>query len=168
MRILHTITMNTSYRPTRSYRPSILLHLFLATFWCTNCLATTSFDNDGLYAGLLNKDMESGLDSLVVKSQEFNLVTRQSNASVQLSDNSIVPKDIIPGTTDFWTFSPKLLNVSSSSTLYITINVCTQPFPKIGLNATEVYANETLPPLQFYISEDSLNSRPGPGSDSSL
>ncbi len=160
--------MNTSYRPIRSYRASTLMYLFLAIFWCTNCLASTSLDNDGLYSGLLNKDMESGLDSLLVKSQEFNLATRQSNESVQLSDNSVVPKNIIPGTTDFWTFSPKLLNVSSSSTLYITISVCTQPFPNVGLNATEVYANETLPPLQLYISQESSNSRPGPGSDSSL
>ena len=86
----------------------------------------------------------------------------------QLSDNSIVPKTINPGTTDFWTFSPSSLNVSSSSTLYITINVCTQPFPKVGLNATEIYANETLPSLQLYISQDSSNPQPGPASDPSL
>ena len=168
MRILHFITMKVSYQPTRSYRLSILLYLFLATFWCTNSRASTSLENDGLLTGLLNKDIGSGLDSLLVESQKSSLVTRQSNESVQLSDNSIVPKNINPGTTDFWIFSPSLLKISSTSTLYITINVCTQPFPKVGLNATEIYANETLPPLQLYISQDSSNPQPGPGSDPSL
>jgi hypothetical protein len=168
MRILQIITMKTSHQLTRSYIPSTLLYLFLVTFWYTNCLASTSLEMDGLLPESLNKDVGSGLDSLLVESHEFNLVTRQSNESVQLSDNSIVPKDINPGTSDFWTFSPSLLKVSSSSTLYITISVCTQPFPKVGLNATEIYTNETLPPLQLYISQDSSNPKPGPGSNSSL
>lgn len=160
--------MNASHRPTRSYRPSILLYLFLATFWTSNCLASASSENDLLYNGILSSDIGTTLDSAILESHEFNLVTRQSNESVLLSDNSIVPKDINPGTTDFWTFSPSSLNISGSPTLYITISACTQPFPKVGLNATQVYASETLPSLQLYISTDSSNPKPGPDSDTSL
>lgn len=160
--------MNPLHQWKRSYIPSTLLYLLLVTLWCKICRASTSVENTALLTGSLNKDPGSNLNALLVEPHEFNLVARQSNESVQLSNNSTVSMNINPGTTDFWTFSPSLLKVSSSSTLYITISVCTQPFPKVGLNATEIYANETLPPLQLYISQNSSNPRPGPASDSSL
>src|SRR5437667_5644882 len=166
MWVLYSTSMNAQHRPTRSYRPSTLSYLFLATFWSMNCLASNTFEQDGLYTGLLSSDTRSSMDTSVKDSHPFNLVTRQSNESVQLADNSIVPKEIFPGTTDFWTFSPSLQNVSASSTLYITVSACTQPFPKIGLNATQIYTNETLPPLQLYISIDPSNPRPDPSSSS--
>jgi hypothetical protein len=121
-----------------------------------------------LYDGVFNNDAATTLDSLRHESHEFSLVSRQSNESAQLSDNSIVPKTIAPGATDFWTFSPSLLNIHGSPTLYITISACTQPSPASGLNATQIYASENLPSLQLYISTDSTNTKPGPDSDASL
>jgi len=121
-----------------------------------------------LYNGVFNSDTATTLDSLQQELHEFSLVTRQSNESAQLSDNSIVSKTIAPGATDFWTFSPSLLNIHGSPTLYITISACTQPSPLPGLNATQIYASENLPSLQLYISTDSTNTKPGPDSDASL
>jgi hypothetical protein len=118
-----------------------------------------------MYRGLLSDDTGMGLESLLLDSHESHLVTRQSNESIPLSDNSIVPMGINPGTTDFWTFSPAQNNISGTTTVYITISACTQPFPKSGLNATQIYTNQTLPALQLYISTDASNTRPGPDTD---
>jgi len=93
------------------------------------------------------------------------LVARQSNESITLPANAIVSHDISPETTNFWTLSLAHLNVSGSEMVYITVSICTQPFPRPGLNATQVYLTETLPPLQIYVSMDGANSRPGPGSN---
>jgi Stretch-activated Ca2+-permeable channel component len=104
-------------------------------------------------------------DVLQQRDLSHDLVTRQSNESTQLQPNAITSKDISPATTDFWTFPTSQLNLTGSTTVYFTVSVCTQPFPRPGLNATQIYLNETLPPLQIHVS---ANSRPGPGSNSSV
>jgi Stretch-activated Ca2+-permeable channel component len=114
---------------------------------------------------MYEREISPALDSLQLDTTHFHLVSRQSNASLQLTDNAIVAMNIVPGAIDFWTFSPSSLNISGGASLYITVSTCTQPFPKAGLNATQVYASGAPPALQLYVSRDSSNSRPGPGSD---
>ena len=150
---------------SQSRRPISLLCLFLATFLAALCLASNSFPNDVVYRGVLGENSETGFEPLLLETHESHLVTRQSNQSIPLSDNSIVPMGINPGTTDFWTFSPSQLNISGPTTVHITVSACTQPFPKSGLNATKVYANQTLPALQLYVSTNKSNPRPGPDTD---
>jgi len=150
---------------SRSSRPITVLCLFLATLLATFCRASNSFQNDIMYSGLLDEDTGTIFESLLLDLQESHLVTRQSNESIPLSDNSIVPMGINPGTTDFWTFSPSQNNISGTTNVYITVSACTQPFPKSGLNATQIYTNQTLPALQLYISTDASNTRPGPDTD---
>jgi hypothetical protein len=166
MRILHLRI--PSNRAKSLQRRSILLYLLLAAILSTLCLASESFTDVILYNDLLGMDIGSVLDSLPLLGHENHLVSRQSNESRQLQDDSIVPIEILPGTTEFWTFSPSFLNLTQSSTgstLYITVSACTQPFPKVGLNATEIYAKGSPPALQLYLSKDSSNSRPGPHAD---
>jgi Stretch-activated Ca2+-permeable channel component len=146
----------------------ILLFLLLATSFLPPCLASESFADVILYDDVLGMDIGSAFEALPLLRRESHLVARQSNESRQLSDNSIVPIEILPGTTEYWTFSPSFLNFTKNytgSTLYITVGACTQPFPKVGLNATEIYAKESPPTLQLYYSTDSANTRPGPHSD---
>lgn len=165
MRIQFCISMIPRKAHKRPCRPVTLLCLFLATFCATLCRAENSFPNDVMYRGLQGEDTGKGLESLLLDAQGSHLVTRQSNESIPLSDNSIVAMAINPGTTDFWTFSPSVLKISGPTTVYITISACTQPSPKSGLNATEIYTNQTLPALQMYISTDASNTRPGPDTD---
>ena len=167
MQILFFVSMIASYSAVRPRRLTNLLYLFLVTCFSVACLATTLSTNDVWINELSDSGSGVTLDHILLDSHTNILVTRQSNESVQLGDNSIVTKEISPGAADFWTFSPSLLNISGSSTLYITVSACTQPSPNAGLNATQIYANETLPPLQLYVSSDSSNPRPGPTSDSS-
>ena len=124
-----------------------------------------------IYNDLLPVDAGTLIDSVSINVHESHLVARQSNVSTPLGNNAVVGMDLAPGTTDFWTFSPSLLNITdttNTTTLYITVNTCTQPFPKPGLNATEVYAKGELPPLQLYVSTSPANKLPGPSADSSL
>jgi hypothetical protein len=110
---------------------------------------------------MLDMDI-SVIDSLLDGNQP-HLVARQSNVSVELADNSVVGMDIDPASTNFWTFP---VNTTShlGDQIYITISACTQPSPNVNLNATEVYAKGSPPPLQLYVSTDPSNTRPGPGS----
>jgi hypothetical protein len=149
-------------------RQFILLFLLLATTFSTLCLGSESFADVILYNDLLGVDIGSAFEALPLLGRDSHLVARQSNESRQLEDNSIVPIEILPGTTEYWTFSPSFLNLTNNytgSTLYITVGACTQPFPKVGLNATEIYAKESPPALQLYYSTDPANTRPGPHSD---
>lgn len=165
MRLPFPLSMIPHTARNQFRRPTILLFLFLATFGTTLCRATNSFTNDVMYGGLLGEDTGTGFEPLLLDAHESHLVTRQSNESIPLSDNSIVAMLINPGTTDFWTFSPSNLKINGPTTLYITISTCTQPSPQSGLNATEIYANQTLPALQLYVSTDASNTRPGPDTD---
>ena len=152
------------------HRSIILRWLFLATIASSCCLATSSFPDSPIYGELSNLDSGGIIDSLSLGIQKSHLVVRQSNESNPLSDNAVIGMDLAPGTTDFWTFSPSQLNVTNeggSITLYITVNTCTQPFPKAGLNATQIYQQSVLPPLSLYVSTDPSNKLPGPSADSS-
>jgi len=145
--------------------------LFLVT-WLSllNCLASAGFEQqqDGVnvFEALLGNTGESlpQLANGVVGSQ--HLTARQLNATFDLNDNSSITREIAPANIDYWTFSPSRLNVTAGSSLYLTLSVCTQPFPRPGVNATEVYTSQTLPPLQLYVSTDVSNTHPGPGVDS--
>ena len=145
-------------------RPSFV-HLFLATFYALTLLASPhqhgAIYDDPLLLGILPNSPVP----VQQRDPSHQLIARQSNESTSLPANAIVSKDISPETTDFWTLSLGQLNVSGSATVYITVSTCTQPFPKPGLNATQIYLNETLPPLQIYVSTDAANSRPGPASN---
>ena len=145
----------------RLTRPS-LIHLFLATV-CALMLMASPHQNGAFYDDLLVLDILP--DNPVPLQQRQQLVARQSNESISLPANAIVSQNISPETTTFWTLSLAHLNVSGSQTVYITVSICTQPFPRPGLNATEIYLSETLLPLQIYVSMDAANSRPGPGSN---
>jgi Stretch-activated Ca2+-permeable channel component len=139
-----------------NFSPSsrVLLWLFLALLVTVDGLASSFGEVAYLDSGV-------GLDV-------SHLVERQANVSLPLKENFIVPMNILPGATDFWTFPASLLDTStanSNTTLYITVNTCTQPIPNVTLNSTEVYLNSTLPALQLYVSTDTRNSRPGPGSE---
>jgi hypothetical protein len=167
MRILFSNSMIASYPVVQPRRFSSLLCLFLVTCFCITCLASTPSADDVWINDLSDNGPGAIINPLLSDSHTSVLVTRQSNDSVLLNDNSIITKTISPGTTDFWTFSPSFLNIGGSVTLYITISACTEPSPKVGLNATQIYTSETLPSLQLYVSTDSSNPRPGPTSDSS-
>jgi hypothetical protein len=168
MEILQSNPMIPQYRSNRPVRAILLIVLFLATL-LSKCLATTTSDGM-LYSGLL--DMDNIIDSLL-DGHNSHLEVRQSNISVTLADNAVVGMDINPASATYWTFPGTLLNSTNSTTgngtaLYITVSTCTQPAPKAGLNATQVYANSTLPVLQLYVSTDSSNTLPGPGSNATL
>lgn len=142
---------------------ALLLHLFLAAFCAlTVCASHTPVD-------LSSNDIFDPLpdipDILQQPDLSHDLVTRQSNESTELQPNAITSKDISPASTDFWTFPTSQLNLTGSTTVYFTVSACTQPFPRPGLNATQIYLNETLPPLRIYVS---ANSRPGSGSNLSV
>ena len=156
---------------TRSYRWFILRWLFLVTIVSTCCLASYGVPDAVTYDDMLNMGSGMILDPLTINVHESHLVARQSNESVQLNNNAVVGMDLAPGTTDFWTFSPSRLNITdptNSTILYITVNTCTQPFPKTGLNATEIYAKGGPPQLSLFVSTDPRNKLPGPSSDSAL
>jgi len=151
--------------------PMSALFLFLVTLLCMlTRLASAGLeqqqDGSGIFQALLGNTRESlpQLPDSVVGSQ--HLRARQLNATFELSDNSTITREIGATSIDYWTFSPSRLNVTAGSNLYLTLSVCTQPFPNPGLNATEVYATQTIPPLQLYVSTDASNLRPGPGVDS--
>ena len=145
------------------------LWLLLATLLSTLCLASMPFEQDGLFDSLLGIDIEVAREALSLQGEtSSHLVSRQVNESRQLTDNSVTPKEISPGNLDFWTFPASQWNNSKakiSSTLYITVSACTQPFPRTGLNATEVYARGSPPALRLYVSTDQSNRQPGPSSD---
>lgn len=164
MRTINSISMKPLRDPRWPRLAFVLSFLFLATYHSTLCQA---FSHDLPYNGFVDGDSGRILDSLFVDSHESHLVARQSNESVQLHDNAIVPMAINPETTQFWTFSPSELNITGSPTLYITISACTQPSPAVGLNTTEVYENNVAPRLQLFVSINPSNTRPGPGSDPS-
>jgi Stretch-activated Ca2+-permeable channel component len=134
----------------------------------TLCMASMPFEGDGLYDGLLGIDMETSTDVLSLQGDASHLVSRQVNETRQLTDNSISPREIVPGDLDFWTFPASQWNSSktkNNSTLYLTVSACTQPFPRTGLNTTEVYASGSPPALRLYVSTDPSNKQPGPSSD---
>lgn len=144
------------------------LGLLLATMVFRLCLASMLFEGDGMFDSLLGIDIGAAKDALSLQGETSHLVSRQINESIPLVDNSITPKEISPEGLDFWIFPASQWNTSSAkigSTLYLTLSACTQPFPRTGLNATEVYANGSPPALRLYFSTDPSNRQPGPSSD---
>src|SRR5579859_1417785 len=155
--------------PRSRHRVLWLWLLLATTFVSTLCLASMPFEGDRLHDSILGIDIEAATEVLSLQGGDTShLVSRQVNESRQLTDNSITPKEISPGTLDFWTFPASQWNSSTAnigSTLYITVSACTQPFPRTGLNASEVYARGSPPALRLYLSTDSANKQPGPSSD---
>jgi len=149
----------------KALRATTLLPLFFVAL----CTWTVCASSPSHYLDLSANDIFDTLpdipDILQQRDLSHDLVTRQSNESTQLQPSTITSQDISPATTDFWTFPISQLNLTGSTTVYFTVSACTQPFPRPGLNATQIYMNETLPPLQVYVSTDAANSRPGPGSN---
>lgn len=135
----------------------------------TLCFASMPFEGDGLYDSLLGINIEAATEVLSLQGGDTShLVSRQVNESRLLTDNAITPKEISPGNLDYWTFPASQWNSSKAnigSTLYITISACTQPFPRTGLNATEVHARGSPPALRLYVSTDPANKQPGPTAD---
>jgi calcium channel MID1 len=153
--------MISPYRSKWQERSTVFVILLLATLLPRVCVATIF--EDMVYRAM---DMDGVVIDSLLDGRHPHLVERQSNVSVLLADNSVVGMDINPASTDFWTFPFNSSN-PGNGTVYITVSTCTQPFPNVQLNATEVYANGTPPALQLYVSTDPSNTRPGPGQDDS-
>jgi Stretch-activated Ca2+-permeable channel component len=160
--MLSHLSMSDPRTRTVSRSPRLLWWLFLASFLCLCCWASPSSQGNILVDELFEHVAGDAFDTQSLD-HGSSLVTRQSNASSFLEDNSFVSTTVTPGTSQFWTFR---LNSTATTTLYITIGACTQPFPKPGLNATEIYSKDPLPSLQLYSSTDASNTQPGPSSPS--
>jgi len=125
------------------------------------------FEGDEMFDSLLGIDIGAAKDALSLQGETSHLVSRQLNESIPLVDSSITPKEISPEGLDFWIFPASQWNTSSAkigSTLYLTLSACTQPFPRTGLNATEVYTQGSPPALRLYFSTDPSNRQAGPRS----
>lgn len=116
-----------------------------------------------LWLAVFRLEIEAfGLDDLLLPLSETNhLYSRAVNVTTPIEDGQVLIDQLSWGEAAYWAYIPAN---KTSDTVYITLNVCTQPLPLSTLpNSTisQLWNNTRyIPALRLYGSNDSSNTLP--------